>query len=185
MSDDLDEGAVVKRCVGGDSEAFGLLVERYQRPIFTAIFHMVGNYEDACELTQQAFMKAFEHIRSFDPSRKFFSWMYRIAMNETINHVRSRRHFETLDREDLPGFPRSQPFEAVETNRAVRQAVLSLTPEHRAVVVLRHLLECSYRETSEVLNLPEKTVKSRLFEARQQLRLTLAPAGETTARRVH
>lgn len=175
MSEDDPDATFVERCIHGDLEAFGPLVERYQRPIFRAIMHMVGNYEDARELTQQTFLKAFARLSSYDRERKFFSWLYRIAMNESINHIKARRSFEPLDEAELP---RDVPFETLERNRAVRQAVMALKPEYRAVVVLRHFLDCSYRDAADVLNLPEKTVKSRLFAARQLLRDALAPAGE-------
>src|SRR5436190_23821083 len=91
---DLD---CVTRCAAGDVEAFGILIERYQKPIFRAVMHMVGNYEDARELTQQVFLNAFEHLSSFDRGRKFFSWIYRIAMNESINHIRSRKSATSID----------------------------------------------------------------------------------------
>ena len=175
MSDDDPDATFVARCIHGDLEAFGPLVERYQRQIFRAILHMVGNYEDTRELTQQVFLKAFEHLSSFDQERKFFSWLYRIAMNESINHLKSRRSFEPIDEIDLP---RDTRFDAVEKTRSVRQAVMALKPEYRSVVVLRHFMDCSYSDAAAVLNLPEKTVKSRLFAARQLLRDALAPVGE-------
>ncbi len=175
MEENELDSACVERCLRGDFEAFGTLIERYQRPVFRAVLNMVGNYEDARELTQQAFLKAFEHLSGYDPGRKFFSWIYRIAMNESINFVKARRSFEPLDEEVAHGFPRLEPIEAVERNRAVRQAVQALKPDHRAVIVLRHFLDCSYDEVAEVLHLPVKTVKSRLFDARRQLRDVLNP----------
>ena len=175
MSEEDPDASLVERCLHGDLDAFGTLIERYQRQIFRAVLHMVGNYEDAKEVTQQAFMKAFEHLVSFDRDRKFFSWMSRIAMNESINFIKGRRTFEPIT-EDDGGAPAAEPIERFEQKRAVRQAVLSLKPEYRAVIVLRHFLDCSYRDAAEVLHLPEKTVKSRLFAARQLLREALAPA---------
>ena len=169
--------ACVGRCLHGDIEAFGTLIERYQRPIFAAALHMVGNYEDARELTQQVFMKAFEHLSKFDRSRRFFSWLYRIAVNESINHLRSRHQFEPLD-DESPGFPSVSPVESFERCRSVREAVLALKPEHRAVIVLRHFMDCSYEDAAEVLQLPVKTVRSRLFSARQVLRRALEPRRE-------
>ncbi len=176
MSEEDRDGSLAERCLQGDVEAFGTLIERYQKQIFRAVMHMVGNYEDARELTQQVFLKAFEGLRSYDRERKFFSWIYRIAMNESINHLKSRRSFEPIEPDNHSRSLRVEPFETIERDCAVRQAVLSLRPEHRAVVVLRHFLNCSYRDAAEVLHLPEKTVKSRLFTARQLLREALAPA---------
>lgn len=168
------ERRCVERCLDGDLEAFGPLVERYQRPVFRAVLNMVGNYEDAREVTQQAFLKAFEHLSRYDPQRRFFSWIYRIAINEAINHVKSRREFEALDGDGV-GDPGVDPMNALERQRAVREALQALKPDHREVIVLRHFMDCSYEELGETLGLPLTTVKSRLFDARRALRDLLAP----------
>jgi RNA polymerase sigma-70 factor (ECF subfamily) len=184
MSEDEPDDAYVERCIRGDLEAFGTLIERYQRQIFRAVLHMVGNYEDAREVTQQVFLKAFEHLSSYDRERKFFSWIYRIAMNESINYRKAQRPFEQLGEDTEGAFtPSSEPAETFDRNRAVRQAVSALKPEYRAVVVLRHFLDCSYRDAAEALQLPEKTVKSRLFAARQLLKAALAPATTRSTQR--
>src|SRR5437870_13710213 len=94
--DELDRVAV-ERCLEGDLDAFGSLIERYQRPEFNTVLHMVGDAEDAREVCQQAFMKAFEHLSSYDPDRKSFSWLYRVAVNESINYLMARRPHERLD----------------------------------------------------------------------------------------
>ena len=135
---------------------------------------MVGNFEDAQEVSQQVFMKAFEHLPDYDRERKFFSWLYRIAINESINFMKARKRFESV--EEAVAEPLSEPFEAIDRTRAVQQAVLALKPEHRAVIVLYHFSGCSYQDAAEVLDLPEKTVKSRLFTARQLLKQMLRPA---------
>ena len=90
--DELDRLAV-ERCRRGDVEAFGTLIDRYDKPVFNAILHMVGNQDDAREICQQAFMKAFEHLDSFDANRRFFSWIYKVAINESINHLKARRTY--------------------------------------------------------------------------------------------
>src|SRR5207247_2248131 len=91
--EELDRMAV-ERCLRGDLDAFGSLIERYQRPVFNTVLHMVGDAEDAREVCQQAFMKAFEHLATYDRERKFFSWMYRVAVNESINHLQRRSAHE-------------------------------------------------------------------------------------------
>lgn len=178
MEDKTSDRDCVERCLHGDLDAFGALIEKYQRPVFRAVLAMVANYEDARELTQQAFLKAFEHLPGYDPSRKFFSWVYRIAINESINHVRARRPSEQLDEEVVDAHTQVEPMETADRARSVRQAVQALGPDHREVIVLRHFLELSYAEVAEALRLPVSTVKSRLFDARKILRTTLAPAGE-------
>ena len=175
--EDLDRIAV-ERCLEGDSDAFGELITRYQRPVFNTVLHMVGNTEDAREVCQQAFMKAFEHLDTYDRDRKFFSWIYRVAVNESINWIKARRPHEELD-ESLE-HPRANPareFEELEQWRHLHEAILDLEPNYRAVVILRHFVHFSYDEIAAILKLPEKTVKSRLFTARQQLREALEAKG--------
>lgn len=175
--EDLDRIAV-ERCLEGDSDAFGELITRYQRPVFNTVLHMVGNTEDAREVCQQAFMKAFEHLASYDRDRKFFSWIYRVAVNESINWIKARRPHEELD--ESFEHPRANPakeFEELEEWRHLHEAILELEPNYRAVVILRHFVHFSYDEIAAILKLPEKTVKSRLFTARQQLREALEAKG--------
>ena len=109
--EELDRTAI-ERCRQGDLDAFGTLIDRYERPIFNAILHMVGNAEDAREICQQVFMKAFEHLDTYDANRRFFSWIYRAAINESINHLKARRPSEPLS--DHLEYPRPNPAESYE-----------------------------------------------------------------------
>ncbi len=175
--EDLDRAAV-ERCLEGDSDAFGELITRYQRPVFNTVLHMVGDAEDAREVCQQAFMKAYEHLASYDRDRKFFSWIYRVAVNESINWIKARRPHEELD--ESFEHPRANPareFEELEQWRHLHEAILELEPNYRAVVILRHFVHFSYDEIASILKVPEKTVKSRLFTARQLLREALEAKG--------
>jgi RNA polymerase sigma-70 factor (ECF subfamily) len=178
MTDEEVDRDCIERCLHGEVDAFGTLIDRYQRPVFNVILRMVGRHEDAQELAQQVFMKVFEHLGRFDENRRFFSWIYRMAINESINHLKARRPMEPLGADLAEPF--SDPAEELarkETSVLVQQAVQSLDEPYRVVVVLRHFLQLSYHDTAEILNLPEKTVKSRLFTARQLLRARLQ--GET------
>jgi RNA polymerase sigma-70 factor (ECF subfamily) len=175
--DELDRIAV-ERCLHGDLDAFGSLIERYQRPVFNTVLHMVGDAEDAREVCQQAFMKAFEHLASYDRQRKFFSWIYRVAVNESINHLKARRPHEALN-DSIP-HPRANPaeqFEELEEWKHLHEAIMNLDANYRAVIILRHFVHFSYNEIADILDVPEKTVKSRLFTARQQLREALEAKG--------
>jgi len=173
-----DDLICIRRCREGDVEAFGDLVEKYQKPVFNAVFRVVHDYEDAREITQQVFMKIFENLSRFDPERRFFSWLYRVAVNEAINFVSSKKPTESLER-DVPheALDPEAAYQNREAGRDVRRAIADLTLDYRVVVVLRHFLQLSYREMGDVLNIPEKTVKSRLFTARQQLRSALEAMG--------
>ena len=169
FSEDPDDLDLVRRSLAGQTDAFGALVNRYQKVMYTVALRMIGNPEDARDATQDAFVKAFQRLETFDSRYKFYSWMYRILINECLNVNRDRRHEEPLDA-DAAGA--GSPFHtALEAERVVQIniALEQLTPEYRSVVVLRHFAGQSYEEIAEALSIPEKTVKSRLYSARQRL----------------
>ncbi|MGE5739340.1 MAG: RNA polymerase sigma factor [Betaproteobacteria bacterium] len=173
MDNDVDQ-ALVERCRKGDRDAFTELVIRYQRPIYNAAFWILRSAEDANDIAQGVFLKVAEHLDDFDSQHRFFSWIYRIAVNESLNLLRRNGHEEWLDDEiDLPGAetanPESQASDA-ERSRNIQRALLGLSANDRTVLTLRHFSECSYQEIAEILQIDEKTVKSRLFEARHRLR---------------
>lgn len=155
-----------------------LLLTDYEKPVFNAAFRMLGNREDAADITQSAFMKAFENIARFNPAHRFFSWIYRIAMNEAIDQRKRRDRLQQVDVElvDNNAMPQNQVNDS-QVSDEIQTALLSLSDEHRAVIVLHYFSECDYRQISDTLDIPEKTVKSRLFTARQQLKLRLARHG--------
>jgi RNA polymerase sigma-70 factor, ECF subfamily len=173
MDNDADQ-ALVERCRNGDREAFTELVIRYQRPIYNAAYWILRSAEDANDIAQDVFLKVAERLDEFDSQRKFFSWIYRIAVNESLNLLRRNGHEEWLDDEiDLPGAesanPESQASDA-ERSRWIQRSLKKLSPNDRTVLMLRHYSECSYQEIADILELDQKTVKSRLFEARHRLR---------------
>ena len=173
MDKDNDE-SLVERCRSGDGAALEALVVRYQRPIYNAAFRVLGNAEDASDITQAVFLKVTERLDDYDPHYRFFSWIYRIALNESLNVLRRQGREERLDDEtELPGPERLDPerlASEAQLSRRVQRALMTLKIDDRAVLTLRHFSECSYREIGLILDLDEKTVKSRLFEARQRLR---------------
>ncbi len=180
MSDQDDERVWVVRCLKGDASAFEPLVARYERPLFAIALRMVANYEDARDVTQNAFIRAFEHLDSFDPERRFFSWIYRIAVNESLNLQRARRPQEPLGTGLQVAGGQTEAVESGETAARVEQALSRLTDAYREVVVLRYFGELSYEEISQAVGVPEKTVKSRLFSARQRLAELLGHEGNGT-----
>jgi RNA polymerase sigma-70 factor, ECF subfamily len=172
------ENELVRECLGGDQRAFEILLRRFQGPVFNAVLRMVRDRDEAADLTQTAFLKAYEQLQSFDPRHKFFSWLYRIAINEAINHLKRRRRLEPLDGE-WASAARSPESVLVgsDLSREVQEALMSLTADYRAVLVLRHFEGCSYDEIAVIVGVPEKTVKSRLFSARGQLKERLEARG--------
>jgi len=154
------------------------LINQYERPVYNAAYRILGSMEDAADVTQTVFLKAFEHIADFDPEFRFFSWIYRIAINESLNQIKKRHHQEPLA--DSQASPWRGPEEDLESERLcqrVQAALMELNEEYRTVVVLKHITGCSYQQIGEILQLPEKTVKSRLYSARQIMKQTLKNDG--------
>ena len=173
MDNDVDQ-ALVERYRRGDRDAFTELMIRYQRPIYNAAFWILRSADDAHDISQVVFLKVAEHLDDFDSQHRFFSWIYRIAVNESLNLLRRNGHEEPLDEEiDLPGPDSANPetlARDAERSRSIQRALLTMSPNDRTVLVLRHFSECSYQEIAQILDVDEKTVKSRLFEARHRLR---------------
>lgn len=178
----LTDEQLIERCCQGQSEAFGELVERYQSPIYNAILRMVREDDDAQDLTQSVFVKAYENLDRYDSKYAFFSWLYRMAMNETINFLNRQKRQSPLQqeiesRERNPEDKRADD----EFSERIADALMELTLDYRLVIVMRHFLDFTYREMSEIVAVPEKTVKSRLFSARRRLCEILSAHGITAA----
>lgn len=176
MSGPIDDGVWVAKCLQGDTAAFETLVLRYQRILINVAFRLTGNREDAQDIAQNTLVRAFERLDTYDPSRRFFSWIYRIAVNESLNYRRSRHDHAAIDAGVEAGAA-ADPVEQREVGERVQSALMQLTPEYREVVVMRYFIDLSYEEIGEALGIPEKTVKSRLFSARQRLERLLGPEG--------
>ena len=173
-----EDETLVKACLAGNRQAFDALVSRYEKPIFNAAVRMVNDRDDAIDITQTAFAKAFENLRRFDFRHRFYSWIYRIAINESIDLLGRRKRLEPVDENWSSGD--RNPEEAAggsETARHVQGALMAIQTEQRTIIVLKHYLNCSYREIGEILQISQKTVKSRLFTARQRLREVLSARG--------
>lgn len=172
------DAELVRRCLDGEASCFTSLVERYDRVLYNLALRMVTDEEDARDVVQASFVKTYEKLSSFDPRYKFFSWIYKITLNESLNTLQRRKPMESIP-EDLP-CDGQVPGEALDQERLgqrIQAALEKLTPDYRQVIVLRHFLELSYREMANVIGIPEKTVKSRLFSARRSLCEVLSPGG--------
>jgi len=175
---ELHDKDLVKRCLKGDQKAFEMLLDRYQKPIYNLAFRMVNNIDDAADLTQTVFIKAYEKLKSYNDRYEFYSWLYRIAVNTSLNFVEKNKRQDLLgDRDVLQGSDVEDELESMERVEKLEEAILELRPEYRIVIVLRHFHDLSYDEMGTILDIPEKTVKSRLFSARQLLKGLLLKSG--------
>lgn len=175
---DSREKALLKRCRKGDRQALTELLGKYERPVYNAAYRIMGNPDDAADITQVVFLKAFENLEQYDPKYKFFSWIYRIAINESINqNKRGQRQQPLGDYEPAASGGPDDDAEAVDLSREIQESLMELKDDYRTIVVLRHFSDFSYREISEILQIPEKTVKSRLYSARQLMKQTLQDRG--------
>lgn len=157
--------------MSGDRTAFEALLVEYEKPVFNAAYRMLNSRDDARDVTQTVFLKVFENLDKFDPQRRFFSWIYRITLNESINWLGKANRLEPLAFEAADeGKGPQQELESARVSEEVQTALMTIKTDYRTVVILKHILGCSYVEISEILDIPEKTVKSRLYTARQQLK---------------
>jgi RNA polymerase sigma-70 factor (ECF subfamily) len=176
-----DDRSLVRDCLAGDARSFEVLVDRYYKLLFNVAWRMLHDAEDARDVTQGAFLKAYEKLATYDPKHKFFSWIYRILVNESLNFQQRRKPQEPLDgalvaRQKGP----DEEYEERRVSEAIGAALMRLSIDHREVLILRHFLALSYAEMSSVLGIPEKTVKSRLFAARKTMGGILVDLGAAT-----
>lgn len=165
---------LIHQCLSGDREAFGSLVGRYEKPVFNVVYRILGDADDAKDATQSAFIKAYQNLAGFNSRQKFFSWLYRIAINVALTTHERRKRQDTLD-DDTPSDDSSIESRIDRHDRAmlVHEALQRLSWEHRTVIVLRHFLDLSYQDMCSILSIPMRTVKSRLYEARQDMKKLL------------
>ena len=181
-SAEIDEREVLLRCQRGDSRAFGNIVEKYMTRAYYTALGLTGSQEDALDISQEAFVRAYRNIKTFDVSHKFFTWYYRILRNLCANFLRSRsrraRRFSRTGTAELEkvidaSADPSLLIERDEIKVAVWQAISSLSEVSREIIVLKEFQELSYKEIAELLGCPIGTVMSRLFNARQALKVKL------------
>lgn len=181
MSRDQEKN-LVARCQQGDRQALDALIRQYERPIYNAAFRMLGDSDEAADVTQTTFLKAFENIDSFDVNRSFFSWIYRIALNAAIDQLKRGERLEPWVESPADGADRPYDRAArAETADRLQAALMDIGDDSRTVLVLRYFSECSYHQIGEILGVPDKTVKSRLYSARQQLKARLERDGKEVA----
>ena len=184
----IAEAELVKRVRRGDLTAYDDLVRRYQERIYATIYHMTSNHEDANDLAQEAFIKAFHALKSFKGGSSFYTWVYRIAVNKTINFLKQRKNKTQMSLDNLdfqvehdPAFvalisdktPRRE-VNLAELQEKLNTAMQKLSEPHRLVVTLHDVQGLSHEEIAEIMDCNIGTVRSRLFYARQQMQAYLS-----------
>jgi len=186
----LSDPAVVVQARKGSEAAYRELLARYERPVFSLIFRMVRDRETAEDLAQETFIKVLNNLDRYSPEFKFSSWLFKIANNLTIDHLR-RRRVDTISIEGAPdavtaesarattiavvsaGESPLEELESRELGTAIERAIGKLRPEYRACIMLRHVEDKSYEEIAEIVKLPLGTVKTYIHRARHELRAAL------------
>lgn len=181
---------LVTRAIAGREDGFEELVRRYQRPIAAYVYRMVGNYDAALDLTQEVFIKVYGSLARYRPEYKFSTWIYKIAHNAAVDHLRRYSTREQALVSQVDGEPFELPLESKrlspeqESEKAERRVeietvVRQLPAAYRELIVLRHSHDLSYDEIAEVTGLPLGTVKNRLFRAREVMRQQFVQRGIT------
>jgi len=179
---------LVRRVQRGDLAAYDELVQRYQERIYATVYHMTSNHEDANDLAQDSFIKAFQVIKSFKGGSSFYTWLYRIAVNKTINFLKQRKNRTHMSLNDIDFNAEHDPdlmalisdntprraAGLTELQEKLNAALLKLSEPHRLVVILHDVQGQSHEEIAEVMDCNIGTVRSRLFYARQQMQSYLA-----------
>ena len=183
-----DEAVLVKRAREGDLVAYDELVQRYQERIYATVYHMTSNHEDANDLAQEAFIKGFHALKSFKGGSSFYTWVYRIAVNKTINFLKQRKNKAQMSLDDLDFNAEHDPdlvalisektprreVNLSELQEKLNEAMQKLSEPHRLVVTLHDVQGLSHEEIAKIMECNIGTVRSRLFYARQQLQAYLS-----------
>lgn len=183
-----DDTDVLTRAKRGDHDAFGALVHKYQKRVYATALHITGNHQDADDVAQDAFIRAYRGLAKFDERANLYTWLYRITVNTALNHLRSKKRVDKIaragaaevaaegGRPESPGKETRTPREWLEIQdryRRVLQEVSELSPSLRITLVLATVHGKSYREIAEILDIPDGTVAWRVNEARKQLKRRL------------
>jgi RNA polymerase sigma-70 factor (ECF subfamily) len=184
----VDDRQLTLRAQRGDMDAYDALIRRYQERVYATMYHMTSNHEDANDLTQEAFIKAYKALKSFKGDSSFFTWIYRIAVNKAINFLKTKRNKVHMSLNDLDFNAERDPdlvafvsentprrdMGLTELQEKLNEAMQRLSEVHRLVVTLHDVQGMSHEEISKIMDCNTGTVRSRLFYARQQMQAYLS-----------
>lgn len=168
----VDDKIIIEKILNGDVSRFEVLVKKYQQPVYNVIFRISGNAEDAKEITQDVFVKSYESLKNYKPNYKFFSWLYRIAINSALMHNKQKRRFVPIDdkTDRQPAFQNPNNEEDESKYKQLNKALIELPEIYKSVIVLKYYAGLSYAQIALITNMDEKRVKSRLYDGRALLK---------------
>jgi RNA polymerase sigma-70 factor (ECF subfamily) len=185
---EVDDLELVSRAQREDTDAYDQLIRRYQERVYATVYHMTSNHEDAHDLVQETFIKAFRALKSFKGDSSFYTWVYRIAVNKTINFLKQRKNRVHVSLNDVDFNAENDPdlvalvsektprrdLNLLELQEKLNAAMLKLSEHHRMVVTLHDIQGLSHEEIGKIMDCNVGTVRSRLFYARQQMQAYLS-----------
>ncbi|HUX21769.1 MAG TPA: RNA polymerase sigma factor [Spirochaetia bacterium] len=172
------ETLLIREALTGDRDAFSRLMLQYAQRIYRGVCFIVRNIDDAKDITQETFLRAYRGLGSFDPSKPFYPWIHRIARNLSLNYIgrAERKNLSLPEGDPFPARTEDPALSIIHEaeSESLYRAIDRLTPEHREIIMLKHFGECSYAEIAEIVGIPIGTVMSRLYNARMKLKSLLS-----------
>ena len=166
-----DDNKLISNTLNGNIESFGKLVEKYQEKMLNLALQITHDKDAAKDMAQTTFIKSYQNLKHFNTSKKFFSWIYRITLNESLNYKRHSQYSEKISEDVNENNTSSQEdIERQEISTSVHNAINTLDDKYKSLIILKHFQELSYEEIAEITELPIGKVKSRLYIARENLR---------------
>lgn len=170
-----EDKLIIEQIIKGDTNQFKRLIEKYQNLVFRVVLKIVGNNEDAREINQDIFVKIYESLHQYDPKYKFFSWLYRIAINSALQHVKQRKYSSSFDESPfnettLTDNVIDNVIDIEMRRRLLNKSINELSEKYKSVIALKYYANFSYTDIAETLEIDERKVKSRLFDGRKLLK---------------
>lgn len=174
----MEDDILIERCLGGDEEGFEMLVKKYQNQVINTVYSLTGTTQDADDIAQEVFIKVYKNLGSFNKKAKFSTWLYRISVNTTYNHLKKEKRplpSDYLQATDVFKKSSLEELESREKQELIRKSIERLPFRFRRVIVLKEIEGLSYKDIAETLGCRLGTVESRLFRARRMLKKILSP----------
>ena len=161
---------IIYNILNGQKEQYRHLVNKYQKPVFKVIYRIVGDYEETREVSQETFVKIYTSLSQYKDEYKFFSWLYRTAINCALVHVKNKKQYTPIDEVSNSSSFVEEHVDKEARRRLICKSINELPEKYRAVIALKYYANMSYQEIANTIGIPEKKVKSRLFDARKLLK---------------